>query len=313
MKNITVLGASGFIGSHLVDRLIDNGYFVKILIRRPLAELNIRNIKNHRLKIYNGEIENIDLLTTIISKDDIVFDLASPSTPYSSSQFPVTEISDHIIPHVSLLQRIYEIVIKKFIFISSGGGLYGGNYKRSIKETDIVQPMSPHAIGKATIEYYMNYFSHKYNIPQLIFRVSNPYGPGQVQKNGFGLIPTLFSCIRDNVQPILYDNGEAIRDFIYIDDLIDAMISSFDKINLYHTYNIGSGRGTKINEAWSVIKKLTKSDIFPILAPKRDFDINRYVLNVDKFSTEFQWISSTTLSDGLKNTWEWINSSKNKL
>jgi dTDP-D-glucose 4,6-dehydratase len=121
--------------------------------------------------------------------------------------------------------------VKKIIFASSGGGVYGNTQKMPISETRHLQPSSPYGIGKATIEYFLSYICSQNQTPFVIYRISNPYGPKQIPKTGFGLIPTLFTKILSNEPPVLFDDGNAVRDFIYIDDLIEAITISFYKKN----------------------------------------------------------------------------------
>jgi UDP-glucose 4-epimerase len=296
-----VFGGNGFIGSHLVKKLISLNYPVIVVSRENLQKKN--NLQDiSKIKYIKGDIKNIKLISSIIDKDVYVFDLVTSSVPATSSLEAISEIQSHI----KLIEISCQKKIKKFIFTSSGGGVYGNKKVMPISELQHLQPSSPHAITKSTIEYFLAHYCNQSKTPYIIYRISNPYGPKQIPKNGFGLIPTLFSNIISNIPPNIYDKGEAIRDFIYIGDLIEAISLSFCKKNKHTVYNLGSGTGTKIIDIWFEIKKITGSKLKPIFLPKRAFDVKKSILDTNRFCQEYNWEPKIKLSKGLRNTWNWI-------
>lgn len=297
-----IIGGGGFIGSHLAKKLVNQNYPVTILsLGKGQDNNNLKDIIQ-KIEYIEGNINDIELLSKIIDNKTYIFDLATSSVPSTTA---IEALSD-IQPHIKLIELSCQKKVKKFIFTSSGGGVYGLKKDMPISEISHLQPSSPHAIGKATIEYFLAYYCNQYKIPYLIYRISNPYGPGQTPKTGFGLIPTLFANILSNTPPTLYDNGKAIRDFIYIDDLIEAISISFFKKNKYNIYNIGSGYGTNIIDIWSEIKKITDSELIPNFLPKRAFDVKKSILDIKRFSKEYNWKSKTKLSGGLNQIWNWV-------
>jgi len=301
-ENCIILGGTGFIGSNLTSRLILEGYPVTVFANTSSNSCSNLDDCISKITFIEGDISNTKLLSKIITKDSYIFDLATSSVPSSSTD----QVLDEIRSHVKLIEICCEKKVKKIIFTSSGGGIYGNAKKMPISELHHLQPSSPHAIGKATIEYFLSYTCNQFKIPFIIYRISNPYGQKQIPKTGFGLIPTLFTNIILKTPPILYDDGKAIRDFIYIDDLIEAIKISFAKKSKYTVYNIGYGDGVKIIDIWSKIKKITKSEIEPLFLPKRAFDVKKYILNNKRFCREFKWKPKIKLSVGLQNTWNWI-------
>lgn len=303
LKNCLLIGGGGFIGSNLAEELVSQGHNVTIYsLGESKKNQNLINILS-KIRYIQGDIKNLNLIKKTIKKNDYVFDLATSSIPSST---PDETIND-ILNHTHLFDIACQKKASKIIFASSGGGVYGNKTKMPISETQYLQPSSPHSISKATLEFYLDYFAKQNETPYLIYRISNPYGPKQTPKPGFGLIPTLFHHVLNNTQPTLFDNGQAVRDFIYIDDLVKAISSSFYKNNLFNTYNIGSGKGTKIIDIWENIKKITNTEINPLFFPKRSFDVKKYILNTKRFSTEYKWKLQTNLYRGLKTTWGWLN------
>jgi len=310
-RHCIVFGGGGFIGSHLVEKLVEKKYPVSVVCRGSEQDYkNLSDVKN-KINVIKIDISNYAYIGKIINEGDIVFDLIASSVPFSSMQTPHQEINHHISSHFKLIQAACKKEVAKFIFFSSGGGVYGNKKKLPITEDETLQPVSPHAISKATIEYLLHYFSRIHNIPYIIYRLSNPYGPRQISKKGFAIIPTIFSNVSRNQPPTLFDHGKLIRDYIYIDDLINAITISFNKKTKYPIYNIGSGKGSTLNMLWQNIKKITKAELSPIYIPKRPIDVDTVVLNTNRFKREFDWKPQIKLSSGLKKTWNaYINQIK---
>lgn len=298
-----IFGGGGFIGCHLTEKLTKKNYPVTVFARGSKWDYKNLSSINKKINFIRGDFSNINLISKIVRPDDVVFDLIASSVPFSSMQSPLEEIKHHILTHVQFIELACIKRVREIVFASSGGGIYGKKPKYPISEKETPQPTSPHAISKITIEYFLEYFSRIYNTPYLIYRISNPYGPRQIPKKGFGVVPTLFSHILQNKPPILFDNGKLIRDFIYIDDVINAIVRSFHKRTKYHVYNIGSGKGVSLKTLWQEIKKITKTELQPILKPKRPIDVDTVTLNIDRFKKEFNWEPKTELSLGLEKTW----------
>lgn len=306
-----VFGGGGFIGSHLTETLLKNRYSVTVFSRKSNSALKNLSKVMKDIRFIEGDFNNIVSVKKIIRSGDIVFDLIASSVPFSSTQSPVEEINHHIFSHVRFIKIACKKKVKKIIFFSSGGGVYGDKKKLPISEDELLQPISPHAIGKIAIEYYLDYYSKMYNVPYIIYRLSNPYGPRQISEKGFAIVPTLFSHALKNKPPILFNHGNLVRDFIFIEDVIEATIKSFDKNNKFNLYNIARGKGTNLNELWNIIKEISNTNVVPVFVKKRAFDINSVYLNIDRFSHEYLWKPKISLNIGLKKTWEWINKSNN--
>ncbi len=310
-KRCILFGGGGFIGSYLTEGLINNNYDVLVYARGSNKDYsNLVNVIN-KITFVKGHINNIKLIKKIVKQNDFVFDLVSSSLPITSMNKPVGEIKYHIYSHVLLAQTTYKLGIEKYIFASSGGGIYGQQKNFPIPESTPILPSSPHAIAKASIEFYLNYFSKIYNIPNLIYRISNPYGARQSTPTGFGIISTIINDLRNNSPPRLFNKGKIIRDFIYIDDLINAMVISFDKKTKYDLYNIGSGQGTSINTVWNILNNLLEGKIKPTYGQKRVIDVDKIILDISRFSKEFRWKPKFDVNMGLKKTLSLLHLLKN--
>ena len=294
-----IFGGGGFIGSHLTEALVENKYSVVVFSRK--SETALKNLSGviKNIQFIGGDFNDISSVKKAIKTNDIIFDLVASSVPFSSTKSPIEEINHHIFSHVRFIEACCQKKVRKIIFTSSGGGVYGDKKKLPISEGELLEPISPHAIGKIAIEYYLNYYNKTYNIPYIIYRLSNPYGPRQISEKGFGIVPTLFSHAVKNTPPTLFNHGNLVRDFIFIDDLIEGIVKSFDKKNKFNLYNIGSGRGTAIKDLWKMIRKITGTNIKPNYEPKRQFDIQSIILDISRFKSEFSWGPKTLLYNGL--------------
>lgn len=301
-KRCVVFGGGGFIGSHLTEALVNNNYKVAVFARGSNKDISNLSKVINKITFIKGDIQDISLIKKFVKRDDIIFDFISSSLPITSMQNPIDEIRRHIELHVTFVREILKIGAKKYIFASSGGGMYGKKSKFPISESSSIQPMSPHAIAKATIEFYLDYFSRIYGISYLIYRISNPYGARQARHTGFGIISTIINNIEKDVPPTLFNKGRIVRDFIYIEDLIDAILLSFDKTTKYNLYNIGSGKGTSIDRVWKMVKDLTHTKICPIYTVKRPIDVDKVILDITRFSKEFHWKPKYSLHQGLRKT-----------
>lgn len=291
-QRVVIYGGTGFIGRSLARKLSED-YHVVVFGRDT-------NTVGATVEFISGDFNSLEQTCDILQKDDVVIDLVTSSIPFSSMKSPISEIDHHILPHVRFMEEACKRGVKKIIYTSSGGGVYGDRPPVPVSENNATHPVSPHAIGKLAIENFLQYYGKAYKMPYMIYRLSNPYGPEQQPKEGFGIIPTLFSHIHSGKQPTLFNNGQAVRDFIYIDDLVDAMAQSFLKENEYPIYNLGSGVGTPIITIWEKIKELMNSDLDPIFAEKRTIDAEAIVLDTTRFSQEFGWSPKVGIEEGLE-------------
>src|SRR5438270_6907987 len=188
MSKCLVLGANGFIGSHLVDSLVKQGYTIRAFDRfgdRPTNFLSSDNVET-----YTGDFLNRADLADALKDTDFVFHLVSTTTPATAENDPLVDIDTNVHNTIQLLEECVEAKIKRIFFASTGGAVYGDiDTSEPIDECTNPQPVSPYAIGKLTIEHYLRYFNRKFGLQTLTFRISNPYGERHSPINRQGVIP----------------------------------------------------------------------------------------------------------------------------
>lgn len=298
MLKCLILGGDGFLGSHLVDDLLKRGYDVRVFGRiKNNKTKNLQHVKKD-IEIISGDFANVQDVKKALKKIDYVFHLISASTPASSLQKPKEEIELNVLSAINLLQLCVKSNIKKIIFPSSGGSIYGNFPKGKASEEDVLNPISPHAIGKMFIEQFFNYYHFHYKLDYVIYRISNIYGERQLGKKQQGIIPTILNKAIKGEAIEIY--GNTIRDYIYVKDVTAFIASNFNKKQKYKFYNLGSGKGIALTDLLDIISKQTKLKIRTKILKRRPIDIARIILDTTRVREEFDFIQKTTLKMGIK-------------
>lgn len=301
--NILIIGGNGFIGSHLVDSLINRNHKVRVF---DISHEKYRN-PNPTVDYRISNLNSIPDLYEAMLGIDMIFHLASASVPSTSNIDLINDVNNNLIPSLNILNLAVRQGIKKIIYFSSGGAVYGNTDDIPITENHQQNPISSYGIIKSTIEQYIKLFSKQYNIDYLIIRPSNPYGPRQGHYNAQGVISTFLKKASNHESFTIYGDGNATKDYIYIDDLIEicnGLIAS----NVKGTYNVGSGVGMSLNEIIFIIDKVTKYKNIIVKTDPKDYDVKSFILDMEKTKSKLQNpVNLTSLEEGIKLTWEWIN------
>lgn len=303
-ENVLILGGNGFLGSHLVDKLCENHYNVRVFDRfsSGISRFN----PNANVEVFKGDFREINLNSEVFEDIDYLFHNISTTNPVTSRNDLIYDAKTNLLSTLNILDFANQNGIKRVFFSSSGGTVYGNQNKESYSELDPPLPIIPYGIIKYAIERYFKYYRETYGLDYVIFRYSNPYGPRQNFNNQQGVIPIFLHNILNNKPPCIWGNGNSIRDYIYIDDAIDATIQVL-KSNLNNdVFNVGSGCGTSLNQLIRQMEIVTKKSIIPKYLPANKSSINKVVLDIKKITKLTFWHPKTELIDGLEKTWEWL-------
>jgi UDP-glucose 4-epimerase len=300
--NILVIGGNGFIGSHLVDHLLKHGHRIRVFdvsyerYRKALPEVDYR--------IFS--LENTEALYESLLGIDIVFHLASTSVPSSSNVDPVADIKNNLITTLNILNLLIKLKIKRFVYFSSGGAVYGDPSGNQLKEEHPLKPISSYGIVKATTESYLFLYQRIYDFKPLILRPSNAYGPRQSHYMAQGVISTFLRKAKANEPICVFGDGNSTKDYIYIDDLIEAS-SQLGLSEHVGIFNIGSGECASINKIIHLINKITCSSPQINYLQDQDYDVPHFELDITKITNLIDWHPRTSLEKGIGKLWEWIN------
>lgn len=300
--NVLVIGGNGFIGSHLIDSLLKRNYKVRVfdIIHEKFREPNSR--VDYRL----SNLISIPDLYEAMMGIDIIFHLASTTVPSTSSIDIIADVNNNIISSLNILNLAARQGIKKFVYFSSGGAIYGNSVFLPLSEDHDKNPVSSYGIIKATIEQYIKLYNRQYNLDYLIVRPSNPYGPRQGHFIAQGVISTFLRQAKNNEPFLIYGDGSSKKDYIFIDDFIEMTMQLVES-NSQGIYNIGSGLGTSLNEIIAVINKITNKENKIIHSELKSYDVNNFVLDISKLSSKIEKdIEITSIENGIESTWDWV-------
>lgn len=296
---IIVTGGAGFIGSHLVNRLLKKDYAVLVIDNLSNGTLNNMNLK--------AEFENIDVRNTekIFScfktfSPNYVFHLAAiMSKPIQYSR-EIEEVN--LLGTINVLDASINSKVKKFVF-SSSAAVYGDTINLPIKENYKVMPKNSYGISKIGAENYILLYSRNFGLSYAILRYSNVYGPGQRFDNGGGVVSIFCKKIKNLEQIEIYGDGNQTRDFVYVEDLVRANLSTMIYQNNFVS-NVSSGKETKIVELANMIQKVSGNNVQIILKPTRHGEIIKSCLDNTFIEKEIGWKPITTLEQGINKTYK---------
>lgn len=303
MANCLVLGANGFIGSHLVDALLRKGHTVRAFDRFKNGTYRFDN--HERVDIVPGDFLNRGDLAASLKDIDYVFHFISTTTPATADNDPLIDVNTNIQMSIELMQECVSAGVQKVIFASTGGAIYGENSSEQVSEATTPLPVSPYAIGKLTIEHYLRYFDRKYGLKGLVFRISNPYGERQPLASKQGVVPIFLQHIAKNEPITILGDGSMVRDYIYVKDVVEMIAASFETAKK-DLYNIGSGQGFSVNEVVEVMRRTTNKQIKLKHAAKPTTYVDKVVLDTVSFEQEFQDFPKTNLETGMLATWQYV-------
>lgn len=302
-NGILITGAAGFLGSALSRKLMGQDRPVHRLVRSPLPSLGRHDT------VHVGSLEDIGLLRRILPQCGVVVHLASATTPGSSATSPSMEAELNLLPTLRLLDALHEFPDVWLVVTSSGGTLYGTPATTTVTEAAPVSPLSYHGTGKLAIEAFLQTFHHLTGQDVTVLRPSNLYGPGQSLRQGFGLIRNMLDSARCGKPIDIWGDGESVRDFLYIDDMVDACCRAIlDHRPGWQKFNVGSGEGHSVNQIRQIIQEITGLPVQARYHPARPGDVRRIVLDCAKFHADLGWNPAIPLTEGIRRTWQWLQS-----
>jgi len=304
-----VLGGAGFMGSHIVDALVARNHKVRIF---DLPNISTHNLKHSgdSVEILGGDFNNVNDISPALENVDVVVHLVGTTLPGTSNENPTYDVESNVIGTLNLLKKTVEKGIKKIIFSSSGGTVYGIPRSVPIPETHETNPVCSYGITKLTIEKYLALFHHLHNLDYTILRLANPYGERQRIDGVQGAVAVFLgkALLR---QPItIWGDGSVARDYFYISDLVDAFMTVIESDPPSRIYNIAGGQARSLNDILSVIRKVTGLQPTIQYASGRRLDVPVNCLDIQLAKKELGWQPQISWEEGIAQTWEWLKNQK---
>ncbi|MFZ5876754.1 MAG: NAD-dependent epimerase/dehydratase family protein [Nitrospirota bacterium] len=300
---ILVTGGAGFIGSHLVDRLIEEGHEVSIV-----DDLSTGKKKNLNPK---AEFYKLDILSPKIERvfskqrPEAMFHLAAQMDVRRSVKDPIFDGQVNILGTVNLLEQAVKIGTKRVIFASSGGAIYGEQERFPAAEDHPTHPVSPYGISKLAAEHYLYYYGKTYGLQWTSLRFGNVYGPRQDPFGEAGVVAIFTLKLLQNEQPVINGTGKQTRDYIAVDDVVEANMAVLNS-GVNDTFNVGTGRETSVNQLFHLLAEAVGSPTKERFGPERRGEQLRSCLDAAKLFRAAEWEPRLSLADGLKRTVEYF-------
>jgi UDP-glucose 4-epimerase len=302
---ILVIGGAGFIGYHLVHDLLESGHTVAVFGRssqpaRPMPS---------GVSYFSGDLSNATLLNDCLSGVEAVAHLASGTVPATGDKNPMADVNINLNGTLNLLEAMKTCGVKRLLFLSSGGTVYGVPQEVPISVNHPLTPICSYGIVKVAIESYLNLYERNAGLQPIIIRASNPYGPHQGNLGVQGIIGTYLNLASEHRPIEIWGDGSTVRDFIYVKDLTRLCVKSLESSKV-GIYNGGSGIGTSVLDIAKMVQEITENTAPIIYKPQRKLDVPISVLEIETTKADFEWNTRVGINEGILRTWDWLNNSK---
>lgn len=300
-----IVGGGGFLGSHLALGLLAQGHSVRILDRPNLQRFDAGR-GSGLVEWHEGDFVNHDDVSRALAGCDVVFHLAWTTLPKSSNENLAYDVETNVIGTLHLLELACQQQVRKVIFVSSGGTVYGIPKEIPIKESHPTDPVCGYGISKLTIEKYLDLFHVLQGVDYRILRLANPFGERQRPAAAQGAVSVfLHKAVRDEMIEI-WGDGTVIRDYVYVGDVVEAFVKVMSYSGEHRVLNIGSGAGKSLNEVIVAIESLLARKVKHRFLPGRKFDVPINVLDSSRACTALGWQPRVSFEQGLLRMLTWM-------
>jgi UDP-glucose 4-epimerase len=306
MSHILITGGNGFIGSHLVDQLAalrEHHVTVFDLYPRPYNRLP------DQVQFIQGNLGDSNLIrrTLVDQGIDIVYHLAWTTIHETALKNPAADIEQNLVPSVNLLEACLDVGIKRFVYLSSGGTIYGIPDTLPIREDHPTRPINAYGVTKLAVEKYVQMYSYLYDMKYIILRPSVPYGPHQNPHRRQGAVPVFLYHALHNMPVTIWGDGEVQRDYFYVGDLIKGLVAGLDlAAEVNAVINLGGSQMVSLNQLLAAVEQALKVKIQVQYEAARKFDVPHLQLDTHAAYELLHWQPEVSLSDGIARTLEWI-------
>ena len=300
---VLVLGGFGFIGAHVVGLLLARGHQVRVLEwpgRRPHEFVLPRW---NDVELLEGDFLDAEAVSAALQGVEVVVHLVSTVLPEQSNENPIYDIETNLVGTVRMLSLARRHRVRKVVFSSSGGTIYGRAQSIPITEDHCTEPLCSYGITKLAVEKYLELSRQLGQLEYVVLRCSNPYGEGQDGNRPQGAVGVFLSRLTQGKPINIWGDGLATRDFVYVKDVAEAFVLATEMDTQSRVFNIGSGRGTSLNELIKIMVGVTGVAPEVTYDRARSLDVPVNVLDVSLARRELGWVPRIGLADGIGRTW----------
>lgn len=295
---ILITGGAGFIGYHLANRLNTLGHYVRVLDDQSVGH---PERLDQGINFNRGDVRDVPRLWALLQGVDVVYHLAARVSVPASILYPREYNDVNVGGTVALLEACRDVGVKRMVLASSAT-VYGNQRENYVTETMAPRPKAPYAVSKVAAEQYMFNIGAISGFETVALRIFNAYGPGQqLPPSHAPVIPQFMNQILGRGSVIVFGDGEQIRDFVYIDDVVDALVATLDAPHIdRQIINVGSGEGTSINEVIGALETVTGNKANPLYNTESSSGLSRLVADLEKAGQLLNYEPRTALADGLR-------------
>jgi UDP-glucose 4-epimerase len=298
-----VLGGGGFMGTNLCRRLVADGYRVRAFGRHSLFPEALKGVE-----WFQGDFSDAAALAAAIETFDVVFHLVHGATPLSANLDMVGDVQRNIVASLGMLDICRKLGVSRVVFASSGGTIYGCPQQIPTPETAPTEPITAYGISKLAIEKYLALNQHLHGLDYRVLRVTNPFGPFQTSIKNQGVIASIISHALRHEEIEIWGDGSVVRDFIFVDDVVDALVSAIDDRSEMRLFNIGCGEGRSLRDVIAAIERLVGRKLDINWKTARPVDVPVSIVAINRANDILGWRPRTPFISGLERTIEWWQS-----
>jgi len=302
---VLVTGGAGFIGSSLVDRLIEKGH--EVIVVDNLSVGKFSNL-NTNAKFYQRDITDSQLLNQLfeLEKPEIVYHLAAQTLLRVSIEDPLHDAKTNFIGTLSVLEACRKNSVKKIIYTSTGGARVGEPDYLPVDEKHPIRPSSPYGISKHSAEHYVQAYEELYGLDHLILCFGNVYGPRD-PPDCKRIVPTFMNLIKNGETPKIFGDGTNTRDYIYVIDLVNFMVECINKSSPTKLFHLANGKEISVNQIFDILRNVSGFDGEAQRVSEIKGEVKKIVLDIRLAQQELGWNPVTNIESGIQKTWEWLN------
>lgn len=302
---VVVFGGGGFIGSAIVDRLLAEGHAVRIF-ERPRIQAYRKFLPTEPVEWMAGDLASTQDVHDALLGMDSVMHLVSTTLPKNSNDDPVYDVQSNVVATLQLLNAMVAQNVRRLVFISSGGTVYGNPQYSPIDENHPTEPLVSYGITKLTIEKYLSVFHRLHGIETVSLRVGNPYGERQRVETAQGAVGVFLHKALRGESIDIWGDGSVTRDYLYVADVAAAFVKALNYTGPHRVFNVSSGVGTSLNELVSMLEQVMGHPIARRYLPGRPFDVAVSVLCNQRAQQALGWQPRVPMQEGIERTALWM-------
>ena len=304
-ERVSVFGGLGFIGSHICRSLVNQGHVVRIFDRSGESRELINDFA-HTVEIVEGDISRLDDIDRALAGATVLINLVHTTVPGSSMKDPAYDVTSNVANAARWLERLGQTNLRKVIYFSSGGTVYGLPERIPITEEHPTNPLNSYGITKLAIEKYTAMYASRFGIDYCLVRPSNVYGPGQRLHHGQGVIGIMANHALRGERLEVWGEGTDQRDYLFIADLVDAIQRLLRYNGPRRVFNVSSGIGHSVLDVTEVLRQEITPPPEVVHLPPRGFDVPVNILDSTRLRQETGWVPTVDFEEGIRRTIEWL-------